>query len=142
MHADARQVPISILKVDDEQRLIWGWASVIEENGVPVVDLQGDIIEENELEKAFYEFMAESRVGGTMHARGADGEVIKTGGACGGLVFTHAVQKILGIDIRKVAALVVMRVTDDEQWAVVKRGELSALSIGATAIRVPVEIDQ
>jgi len=132
-------VPISILKVDDDQHLIWGWASVIEEKGVPVVDLQGDIIEEGELEKAFYEFMAQSRVGGTMHARGADGEVVKTGGAVGGLVFTKAVQKTLGIDLGLVGALVVMHVPEDEQWAVVKRGDLPALSIGATAIRVPVE---
>lgn len=49
-------VPIS--KLDDEQQIVFGWGSVVKINGVPVVDLQGDVIEEAELEKAVYEFMA------------------------------------------------------------------------------------
>lgn len=48
-------VPIS--KMDDEQRIVFGWGSVTEVDGQPVVDLQGDIIEEYELEKAVYDFM-------------------------------------------------------------------------------------
>jgi hypothetical protein len=41
-----------ILKADDEQRIVWGWASVITEDGVPVVDTQGDVIRPETLMKA------------------------------------------------------------------------------------------
>ena len=52
MHADARQVPIPIAKADDALQVVWGWASVVEENGRPIIDLQGDVIEPGELMKA------------------------------------------------------------------------------------------
>ena len=141
MHADARQVPIPILKADDDLQVIWGWASVIEENGVPVVDLQGDLIDEDELVKAANAYMAECRKGGTMHMRGADGQVIETSGTVQSMVFTKSLQKAMGIDLNLVGWLVAQHIPDPEQWAVVKRGALPALSIGATAVRVPVEID-
>ncbi len=48
-------VPIS--KMDDEQQIVFGWGSVTKVNGQPVVDTQGDIIEDMELEKAVYDFM-------------------------------------------------------------------------------------
>jgi hypothetical protein len=32
-----------ILKVDDEQRMVFGWASVVTEDGEPVIDRQGDM---------------------------------------------------------------------------------------------------
>ena len=131
---------IPILKADDDLQVIWGWASVIEEAGVPVVDLQGDIIDEHELTKAFHEFMAESRVGGTMHMRGPDGKIIQTGGVVGGMVFTKALQQAMGIDLGLVGAMVAIHIPDKEQWAIVKSGKLPAFSIGATAIRVPVEV--
>ncbi|OPY64089.1 MAG: hypothetical protein A4E56_00143 [Pelotomaculum sp. PtaU1.Bin065] len=49
-------VPIS--KMDDEQKIVFGWGSVTKVAGQPVVDTQGDIIEDLELEKAVYSFMA------------------------------------------------------------------------------------
>lgn len=48
-------VPIS--KLDDEQQIVFGWGSVTRVNQQPYEDLQGDIIEDYELEKAVYDFM-------------------------------------------------------------------------------------
>lgn len=48
-------VPIS--KMDDEQQIVFGWGSVTKVDGQPVEDMQGDIIEDYELEKAVYDFM-------------------------------------------------------------------------------------
>ena len=43
--------------------------SVVEVNGEPVVDLQGDYISVDEMEKAGYEYVMKSRKGGDMHLR-------------------------------------------------------------------------
>src|SRR6056297_2105415 len=56
-----------ILKVDEEQRIIYGWASVVTEKGEPVVDRQGDVIEPETLVKAVGKFMEHVRVGKQMH---------------------------------------------------------------------------
>ena len=41
----------------------------MEVNGEPVVDLQGDAITAEEMEKAGYEYVMKSRKGGDMHLR-------------------------------------------------------------------------
>lgn len=58
-----------ISKVDDERRQVFGWASVTEINGEPVVDLQNDYVDTYEIEKAAYDYVLNSRVGGEMHRR-------------------------------------------------------------------------
>ena len=44
-----KSVEGAILKTDDEQRMVYGWASVVTEKGEPVVDRQGDVIEPDTL---------------------------------------------------------------------------------------------
>jgi hypothetical protein len=66
---DQLKIEGEIAKVDDEQRQVFGWASVTEINGEPVVDLQNDYLETIELEKAAYDYVLHSRVGGEMHDR-------------------------------------------------------------------------
>ncbi len=61
----------AIAKADDEQRLAFGWASVAKSaEGAPLVDLQGDMIDIEDLEKAAYNFVELYREGGEMHERG------------------------------------------------------------------------
>ena len=43
---------------------MFGWASVVEMNGEPIVDMQGDYISIDEVEKAGYEYVIKSRKGG------------------------------------------------------------------------------
>lgn len=52
-----------IAKIDVDRRVVYGWASVITEKGQPVVDLQGDVIEADELHSAVDEFMKSVRGG-------------------------------------------------------------------------------
>jgi hypothetical protein len=118
---------VKVEKLDETQGLVYAWASVIEENGEPVIDLQGDIIEESELEKAAFDFMQEYRDTGEMHAQMGVGTVV------GSMVFTKELQKALGIDLKKVGWLVVMKVTDEEVKAKIAQGSYPMLSIGGEA---------
>lgn len=119
-----------ITKTDEERRVVYGWASVIEEGGKPVVDSQGDVIEEAELVKAAESFMLASREAGEMHVRTRHvGKVVTS------IVFTKELQKALGIDLGKVGWFVGMKILDDKVWAKVKAKEYTAFSIGGRARR-------
>jgi hypothetical protein len=122
----------TILKRDDEKRLVWGWASVIEENGEVVVDVQGDVLDEGELMTAAHDFVTEARAGKLMHQGRRIGRVVES------LVFTKALQKALGIDLGKVGWFICMKVEDDRVWAAVKDGTLRAFSIGGSSRRVKI----
>lgn len=65
-----------ILKSDDEQRMVYGWASVVTEKGEPVVDRQGDVITPDTLVRAVNKFMEHVRVGKEMHRGEQIGAVI------------------------------------------------------------------
>ena len=56
-------------KVNTDKQQVFGWASIVELNGEPVVDLQGDYISIDEVEKSAYEYVHKSRKGGDMHLR-------------------------------------------------------------------------
>jgi hypothetical protein len=118
-----------ILKVDEEQRLIYGWASVITEKGKTVVDLQGDVIEADVLVKAVNEFMENVRVGKTMHVGEETGKVIHS------LPVTKEICDALGIQSDREGWIVAYKVYDDSVWDRVKSGELRAFSIGGRAQR-------
>lgn len=116
---------------DDEKRLVWGWASVVTEKGVPVIDSQGDIIEIDELRKAVHEFM-NSRRGDAMHMVKGVGRIVES------MVLHKELQAVLGIDLQREGWLVCMKVENDEAWAKVKSGEWGAFSFGGSALREPV----
>jgi len=118
-----------ILKVDDEQRIIYGWASVITEKGEVVVDRQGDVIEAETLVKAVNDFMEHVRVGKTMHEGEATGQVIHS------LPVTKEICDALGIQCDREGWVVAYKVYDDAVWDRVKSGELRAFSIGGRAIK-------
>ena len=118
-----------ILKaVDDEQQLVYVWASVVEKNGEPVVDRQGHIIPVDEITKAAHEFITASRSGNFMHTEKKVADVVES------MVFTKALQAALGIDIGKVGWLTVFKVHDPETWDLVKKGKLAAASIGGKGV--------
>lgn len=131
-----------ILKRDDEQRVVYGWASIIEENGRPVVDHHGDIIEPRELERAALQFITDSRAGGFMHARegeGADARVVKVAEVVASFPLTRDIQKAFGINLPHSGWIIGVRVLDDAVWQLVKSGALTAFSIGGSAKRSPME---
>ena len=118
-----------ILKTDDEQRLVYGWASVVTEDGEAVVDRQGDVIEADTLVKAVNEFMEHVRVGKAMHTGEQVGTVVHS------LPITKEIGDALGIQSNREGWVVAYKVFDDGVWDMVKSGELAAFSIGGRAIK-------
>ena len=118
-----------ILKADEEQRLVYGWASVVTEKGEPVVDRQGDVIEPDTLVKAVNGFMEHIRVGKQMHTGDQIGAVIHS------MPITKEIGESLGIQSDREGWIVAFKVYDDNVWAKVKSGELAAFSIGGRAIK-------
>lgn len=119
-----------ITKIDAEQRLVYGWASVYSQAGQPVIDKQGDRISEAEVVKMAHRFISEARVAKALHTSPQIGVVVES------LVLTDAIQKALGIDLGQSGWFVGMRVDDDAAWERVKSGELRTLSIGGKGIRI------
>lgn len=128
LQSEVLDANLPIVKVSEEQRLVYAWASVIEKGGEPVVDLHGDIIEEGELVKAAHRSLRRI-VGKQMHQGGAVAEVVES------FVMTKEVQKMLDIDLGQVGWLVAMKVHDESVWNKIKGGELAALSIGGRGLK-------
>jgi hypothetical protein len=131
-------VNVKFAKIDEDQQLIFGLASVaVSADGTPVEDLQGDIIPSAELEKAVYSYVLKSRQGGTMHEEMGTARLVES------FVVTSeklgALLKGLGVEadisgFQGVAAWVGFKVDDPETWARVKSGELASFSIGGRAV--------
>lgn len=125
---------LAIVKTDDEQRMVYGWASVITEKGKPVVDTQGDVIEPDELVKATTQFMADARIAKAMHDGEQVGEVLHS------FPIVADLAKSLGISADREGWIVGVKVHDDEVWKSVKDGTLRAFSIGGMSRREPIEV--
>ena len=78
----------------DEERLVFGWASVAERtDGEQIIDWQEDIVEMPELEAAAYDFVQFYREGSEMHERGGFDIAILVES----MVFTEEKLALLGI---------------------------------------------
>lgn len=124
---------LDVIKMDDEQMLVWGWASVATENGEDVYDSHGDHIPMSELTKASIDFMENVRVGKTMHS----GE--KTSTVIGCLPLSAELAKALGIESKREGLIMGFKVHDRKTWDLIKSGELPALSIGGRGMRYAVK---
>lgn len=122
----------TIFKVDEEQRIVYGWASVISENGEPVTDTQGDVIGPDELTKAVNDFMLEDRVGKVMHEGDRTGTIVHS------FPITKEIASALGIQTDREGWVVGYHVADDEVWSRVKDGDFTGFSIGGEAQRIPI----
>lgn len=118
-----------VIKLDEEERMVYGWASVITENGEPVIDRQGDVIKAPALTKAVTKFMEEVRVGKAMHEGEQIGQVIHS------WPVTDEISKSVGIESNREGWLVAFKVHDENIWKKVKSGELSAFSIGGKGVK-------
>ena len=118
---------VQIAKVDEEQRMVFGWFSVVEENGQVVIDKQGDVVSADELEKAAYDFVLNARVAGEMHEKKGVGRLVES------IVLTLEKQKALGIELNKVGWWGGFKIDDEEVWQAVKSGKYPAFSWGGHA---------
>ncbi len=123
-----------IFKSDEEQRIVYGWASVVTKNNEPVVDLHGDVITPSELLSATTEFMKTAhRNSLNMHRGEPVGQVVHS------FPLTYEIAKSLDIETENEGWIVGVHVTDDATWNLVKSGALSAFSIGGKAIRKEID---
>lgn len=126
-------IPFEIAKTADDQRLVFGWLSVSQdEDGNTVIDSQGDMIEPEELEKAAYDYVLYARAAGEMHER-----IEGVGRLVESIVFTKEKQEALGIPpgLLPVGWWVGFKVDDPDVWQKIKSGEYRAFSIGGTGFR-------
>jgi hypothetical protein len=128
-----------IAKVDEEQRLVFGWASVSEIDGRPVDDRQNDRIAIEEVEKAAYDYVLNSRVGGSMHARVGKGDAGPYQAARLVESFVSTPEKLVKMGLAPDALphgqWIGLKVDDDDAWGKVKRREYTGLSLHGTGER-------
>jgi len=121
-----------IAKIDEPERLVFGWANVtIQSDGSPVVDSQRDIILTEDLEAAAYDFVLEFRDTGVMHKGKAVGTLVES------FVMTPEKIRLMGLapDGQRVGWWVGFKV-DLDVFKRVLAGELQMFSIQGTADRV------
>ena len=119
-----------IVKVDEEQRIVFGWGSIsMTAEGEEIVDLQQDIIEPDVLEKAAYEFMLESQLSGEMHRGEAVESIVES--------FVSTPEKLekmgLAKDSLPTGWWIGVKLLP-EVFAKVKAGDYKGFSIEGTAI--------
>lgn len=102
-----------VQKVDEDKRLVFGWANVsVDVGGNEVVDLQGDMIDPETLEAAAYKFAELYRDGGEMHERTGTAVMVES------VVLTEEKQAAMGLaaGTLPVGWWIGFRVTDDDVW--------------------------
>ncbi len=117
---------IPLLKTGDERYVL---GIVLEPE---VVDAQDDIYSAAEIREAAHRFMEEYRNIGLMHRGLVNGRVKILESYLAPTPFA-----LEGAQVRKGTWLLAMRVLDDDLWSQVKSGELTGLSMGGSAARLP-----
>ena len=125
----------SIAKIDEEQRVVFGWASVaVRKDGTTIEDAQGDVIEVADLEKAAYDFVLDFREANAMHSGPVTGRLVES--------FVSTPEKLEQMGIAKGVLphgwWVVFKIDNDEAWARVKDQHYTMFSIEGTGTRTPV----
>jgi hypothetical protein len=120
---------LTLLKSEDEQRMVWGWASVVTSKGSTIYDTQGDSMTADVMEKAATDFMLNCREGHVMHLGKQVATVVHS------LPITKQVAAAFGLTCDVEGWAIAMKVHDDDTWALVKAGVLPAFSIGGEGQR-------
>lgn len=125
---------VLIFKQDDEKRIVTG--IVLEPD---VVDLQGDIITEDEIEKTAAFFLQKSRTIGFRHRK-------KTGAVLVGSMVMPASFTVDGPNgkqkVKKGTWLISVHVPDEKLWSEIKKKNINAFSVGGFGAREVIGKDQ
>lgn len=116
-------------RMDEDKRQVFGFFSVVELNGQPIVDSQGDIIKSEDIESAVYKYVKLSRMGDERHDSRAKMVCIES------MYFSKEKQQALGIDLGYVGWWGGFEVQDAGTWAKIKSGEYQGFSIGGVGRR-------
>jgi cation transport regulator ChaB len=121
-----------ILKLDAARQYVFGWASVaFAKDGSQVEDVQGDLIDLEDLEEAAYQFALAYRESGEMHTGEAVGQMIES------FMVTPDKLEAMGLppDSLPLGHWVGFHVPDPDIFAKITDGTYSAFSIQGTAVR-------
>lgn len=127
-----------ITKADDDKRLVFGWALVsATSDGQQIIDHQGDIVDQDELEEGAYEYVLNFRDAGEEHI----GSLRKKARMVESVVFTEEKLKAMGIPQGTVPYgwWIGFYVDDDKTWELIKNGTYKMFSIEGKAVREPVD---
>lgn len=129
-----------VSKMNTEKKQVFGWASVIEKDGVPVIDLQGDVMTIETIEKAAYQYVHGSRKGGRQHQRNGE-EPLHVSDMIESFVLTPEKKTQMGIpDEVPTGWWVGFQVNDDDTWQAYKDGKLKEFSIHGSGTRKALEL--
>ena len=116
-------------KADEDKRQVFGWASIVEVDGKPVIDRQGDWITPEEIEKAAYQYVLNSRKAGHQHKRDGD-QPFHAGDMIESFVMTPEKVEKMGLpEETPIGWWVGYKIHDDDAWQKVKKGEVTGFSI-------------
>lgn len=124
-----------ISKVNEDKRQVFGWASVVEMNGEPIVDRQGDYISIDEIEKSAYTYVQKSRKGGDMHKRDASGPRHVSDMIESFVVTPEKVEKMGLPEDTPIGWWVGYQIHDEDTWNIVKSGGRTGFSIHGSGQR-------
>ena len=125
----------SIAKIDEEQRIVFGWASVAKRaDGTTIEDSQGDVIESADLEKAAYDFVLDFREANAMHSGPVTGRLVES------FVSTPEKLEKMGIPagVLPTGWWSGYKIEDDDAWAGVKSGRYKMFSIEGVGTRTAI----
>jgi hypothetical protein len=126
-------------KADIERRQAFGWASVVEVNGEPFVDLQGDFMTQEDIEKSAYGFVLDSRVGGDQHQKTSDGP-LRAGTMIESFVVTDEKAEKMGLpDDMPRGWWVGFQYEPGPTWDDIRDGRKTGFSVHGRGRRIPVE---
>lgn len=126
-----------IMKADDDKRLVFGWALVsATSDGNQIIDHQGDIVDQDELEQGAYDYVLNFRDAGEEHIS----SLRKKARMVESVVFTEEKLEAMGIPQGTVPYgwWIGFYVDDDTTWELIKNGTYKMFSIEGRAIREPV----
>lgn len=136
-----------IAKIDDDQQIVFGWASVsVGKDGALLVDRQDDVIFPEDLEHAAYDFVLNSRQADTSHDEITKAHLVES------MVFTAEKLEKMGLafvtpegEVKKSDAQVCswfvgFYVPDAQVWEGIRKGDFAAFSIGGFAVREPMAV--
>ena len=126
---DESDSTFKVLKFDEE-RIVYGFASVTSINGETLIDRQGDIISPDVMEKAATEFMLGARNGLTMHSGKPTTTIVHS------LPLTKQIKKAFDITSPHEGWIIAVKVHDDATWEMMKSGKFTGFSIGGRAKKI------
>ncbi len=112
-------------KLDEEQQLVFGWASVAEDESGQLIDKQGDVLDLPSLEIAVYDFVLKSRRADEMHRVDDVGILVES------ILFTPEKLEKMGMPAGSVPLgwWTGWKITDAGVWDKIKKGEYRMFSI-------------